>query len=105
MREGGFGPEISDSHGLLERKRAGHDFAVDGAQGLVGHRSLVFAKDALEDGALAVRGVDFFAGLKFDFADGENVLSAFVEELDDVGVELVDGFPMFGNSHPGNNDQ
>ena len=99
MCESGFGPEIGNGHGLLERERAGHDFAIDGAKGVVGDGSLIFAGNALENGTLAVRGVDFFASFEFDFADGEDVFGALVEELDNVGVELVDSFAMFGNSH------
>jgi hypothetical protein len=31
MREGRFRSEIRDGHRLLQRERAGHDFAVDGS--------------------------------------------------------------------------
>jgi hypothetical protein len=38
MREGRLRPEIRDGHGLFERERAGHDFAVNRAELLVGDR-------------------------------------------------------------------
>ena len=99
MRESGFRPEIRDAHRLFKRERAGHDFAVNGAELLVGHRAGIVAADAIEHGTFAMRRVDFLAGRQLDFADGEDVLRACVEQLDDLRVELVNRFAMFGETH------
>ena len=84
---------------LLEREGAGHDFAVDGAQGGVGNGAGVVFADALEDGEFAVGRVDFFAGLELDVADLEDVLGAFVQQANDLFVELIDSFAVFGEAH------
>ena len=47
MRERRLRAEIGDGHRLFERERAGHDFAVNRAQLLVGHRPGVRLADAL----------------------------------------------------------
>jgi len=55
----------------------------------------------LQHGPFAVRRVDFFAGLEFDFSDGENVLRSLVQQFEDALVQLVDGFAMIGKVHAG----
>ncbi len=99
MREGRLRAEIGDDHRLLERQRAGHDFAVDGAQLLVGHRPLVQLADALQHGAFAVRRVNLLAGLELHGADGQHVFRALIEQPDDARVQLVNRLAMFGNVH------
>ena len=69
MRERGFRSEVRDGQRLLQRQRAGHDFAIDGAQGFIGDGAGVLFADAGEHGEFAVRRVDFLASLEFDFAD------------------------------------
>ena len=64
MRERRLRAEIRDGHGLFERERAGHDFAVNRAQLLVGHRPGVGLADALEHGAFAMRRINLLAGLR-----------------------------------------
>ena len=90
-------PEIRDGHGLLQRERAGHDFAVNGTKLFVGDRPLVQAADALKHGALAVRRVNFLAGLELEFANGQHVARAPVEQPDDLRVQRVNRLAMFGN--------
>ena len=97
--EGRLGPKIGNGEGLLERQGAGHDFAVNGPQRLVGNRPLVLPADPLQDGPFAVRRVNLLVGLALDFADGQHVLSPLVHELDDLRVELVNGLAMFGDVH------
>ena len=97
MRERRLRPEIRDGHGLFERERAGHDFAVDRAQLLVGHRPGVGLADALEYRAFAMRRVNLLARRELDVADGEDVARAFVEQPDDVRVQLVNRLAMSGN--------
>jgi hypothetical protein len=97
MRECRLRAEIRDGHGLFERERAGHDFAVDRAQLLVGHRPGVGLADALEHGAFAMRRVNLLARRELDVADGEDVARALVEQPDDVRVQLVNRLAMFGN--------
>ena len=97
MRERRLRAEIGDGHGLFQRERAGHDFAVNRAELVVGHRPGVGLADALEHGAFAVRRVNFLAGLELDFADGEDVVRALVEQPDDLRVQLVNRLAMFGN--------
>ncbi len=97
MRERRLRAEIRDGHGLFERERAGHDFAVDCAQLLVRHRSGVGRADALEHGAFAMRCVNLLARRELDVADGQHVARAFVEQPDDVRIQLVNRLAMFGN--------
>ena len=97
MRERRLRTEIRDGHGLFERERAGHDFAVDRAQLLVGHRPAVGLADALEHGAFAMRRVNLLARRELDVADGEDVARALVEQPDNVRVQLVNRLAMFGN--------
>ena len=97
VSESGFGSEIRDGERFLERESAGHDFAINGAQGFAGHWAGIQAADAIQDSTFAVWSVDFFTGFKFDFADGQNVFGAFVEELDDLPIQPVNRFAMFGN--------
>ncbi len=96
MRERRFRPEIRDGHGLFERERAGHDFAVDRAQLFVRDRPGVVRANAFEHGAFAVRRINFLAGLELDFTDGEHVIGAFVEQPDDLRVQFINRLPMFG---------
>ena len=44
-----------------------------------------------------MRGINFLAGFEFHFADGEDVPGPLVEELDDLSIQPVDRFAMFGN--------
>ena len=97
MRERCLRAEIRDGHGLFERERAGHDFAVDRAQLLVGHRPGIGLANALEDRAFAMRRINLLTGFQLDAADGEHVLRALVEQPDDVRVQLVNRLAMFGN--------
>ena len=55
--------------------------------------------DAVEHGALAVRRVNFLAGLELDFADGQHMARALVEQPDDLRVQLVNRLTMFGKVH------
>ena len=84
---------------LLQRQRAGHDLAIDGAKLFVGHRAAVELADALEHGAFAMRRVDFLAGLELDFADGQHVPRAFIEQPDDLRVQLVNRLAMLRDVH------
>ncbi len=99
VRKSRLRPEVGDGHRFLQRQRAGHDFAVNGAQRIILDRPVVEFADALQHDALAVRRVDGLAGLKLDFANLQNVLRALVEQMDDLRVELVDGLAMIGNGH------
>ena len=99
MRERGFGTKIRNGHGLFERQRAGHDFAVNRAKLLVRNRSGVVRADAVEHGALAVRRINFLARRQLDFADGQHMARAFVEELDDLRVQFINRLTMFSKAH------
>lgn len=101
MGECGFGAEVGDAECFFKGERTGHDFPVNRAKLFCGHRAGVELRDTVEDGAFAVRSVDFLAALAFDFADGQNVTGPFAEELDQLFVELIDGFAMFGNVQNG----
>jgi len=46
-----------------------------------------------------MRRVNFLAGLQLDAADGKDMLRAFVEQPDNVRVQLVNRLAMFGNVH------
>ena len=97
MRERRLRAEIGDGHGLFERERAGHDFAVNRAELFVGDRPLVQPADAFEHGAFAVRRINLLARRKLHVADGQHVARALVEQPDDVRVQLVNRLAMFGN--------
>src|SRR6266404_3771456 len=99
VREGRLRPEIGDGHGFLERERAGHDLAVNGAERLAGDGALVQAADALKHGAFAVRRINFLTRLDFDGADFQHVLGAVVQQFDDLRVELVYRLAMLRNVH------
>ena len=101
MRESRFRAEIRDGHGFFERECAGHDFAVNGAKLVVGDRSGVVRTDTIKHGTFAVRRVDFLAGRELDFADGEDVTRAVIEQLDDLRVQFVNRLTMFGKAHFG----
>ena len=98
MRERRLRAEIRDGHGLFERERAGHDFAVNRAQLVVGHRPGVRLADALEHRAFAMRRVNLLARRELDVADGEHVARALVEQPDDVRVQPVNHLAMFGKA-------
>ena len=54
---------------------------------------------SLQYGPFSMRSIYFFPSFEFDFANTQHVLSSFVEQFDDLGVELVDCLAMFGNIH------
>ena len=93
--EGGFWAEEGDGHRFFKREGAGHDFAVDGSQGLTGYGALVEAVEFLKDGSFAVRRVDAAAAGQFDFSDSKNVFGPLVEEADDLRVNGVNGLAVF----------
>ena len=96
MRERGFRSEIRDGERLLQRERAGHDFAIDSAEGFVGDRPGVLFADAGEHGEFAMRRIDFLARLEFDLADGQDVLGALIEQPDDLRVQFINRLAMLG---------
>jgi len=55
--------------------------------------------DPLEHRPLAVRRIDFLAGLQLDIANGQDMARAIIQQPDDFGVQLVNGFPMFRDTH------
>lgn len=93
--EGGFWAKKGDGHRFFEGEGAGHDFAVDGAQGLAGYGALVEAVEFCKDGSFAVRRVDAAAAGQFDFSDSKHVFGALVEEADDFRVDGVNGLAVF----------
>ena len=99
MRERGLRAEVGDGHRLLQRQCAGHDLAINHAQLVIGHRPLVEMADAVEDGAFAVRRINFLAGLELDIADGQPVTRAFIEQPHNLLVQPVNHLAMFGNVH------
>ena len=99
MRERRLRPEVGDGHRLFQGQSARHDFTVNGAQLVFGHRPLVEFTDALEHGAFTVRRINFLARLELEFADGEHVPRALIEQPDDLRVQPVDGLAMLGNAH------
>ena len=101
MRERRLRSEIRDGHRLFERERAGHDFAVDAAELLVRDWPGVLRANAVEYGAFAVRRINSLARRQLDFADGEDVARARVEQPDDLRVQLVNRLAMFGKAHAG----
>ena len=56
--EGGFWSEKGNGHRFFKREGAGHNFAVDGSQGLAGYGALVESVEFLKDGSFAVRRID-----------------------------------------------
>ena len=76
----------------------GHDLPIDGPERRGGNGAFTQAADPLEDLELAIRRIDLLASAKFQGPDLECMLSAFVEQLKDLGIELVDGFPMPSSS-------
>ncbi len=95
VSECGFWTKKGDGHRFFEGESAGHDFTVDGSQGLAGYGALVESVEFLEDGSFAVRRVDAAAAGQFDFSDSKNVFGAFVEEADDLRVNGVNGLAVF----------
>lgn len=93
--KGGFWSEEGDGHRFFKREGAGHNFAVDGSQGLAGYGALVEAVEFLKDGSFAVRRVDAAAAGQFDFSDSKNVFGPLVEEADDLRVDGVNGLAVF----------
>ena len=99
MRERGFRPEVGDGEHFFQRQRAGHDFPVNRAQRVVGHRPRIQFAQAVQHGPLAVRCVNLLARFELDFADGQHVFGALVQQPDDVRVQAVDRLAMFGYVH------
>lgn len=93
--EGGFRAEEGDGHWFFEGEGAGHDFAVDGSQRVVGYGALVEAVEFLQDGSFAVRRVDAAAAGQFDFSDSKHVFSPLVEEADDLRVNRINRLAVF----------
>src|SRR6266567_5523501 len=89
--ESRLGTEIRNRHGFLQRKGAGHDFAINRSQRLVGDRPLVPAANPVEYGALPVRRVNFLARFELDLANRQNVFGPLVEQLDDLAIKPVYG--------------
>ncbi len=58
----------------------------------------------LQNRAFPVWGIDLFARLQLDFADGQNVPGPFIQQLDDLRVELVDRLPMLRDVHEVDSD-
>jgi len=48
-----------------------------------------------------MRRVNFLAGFELNFTNPQDEFGALVEQLDDVRVELVNGFAMFGDGNRG----
>ena len=61
VRERRLGPEIGHRQRLLQRQGAGHDFAVNRPQRVVGERPLVLPADPLQHRPFAVRRVNLLA--------------------------------------------
>jgi len=99
MRKCSLRTEISDGHGLFQGECTGHDFAINGTELVIGHRSTIEKAEPLQHGAFAVGCVDFLPNPEFHLADGEHVLGAFVEQPDDLAVQLVNGTAMLRNVH------
>ena len=97
MGESGFRTKIGDDECFFESERAGHDFPVNRAKLLCRHRAGVEFGDAVQDSAFAMRSVDFLAALAFNFANGQDMTCALAKESDELLVELINGFAMFGN--------
>lgn len=88
--EGAWWAEEGDAEGAFEVEGAAHEFAVDGGDGSVGEGPGVECLYAAEDFLLAVGGVDGGVGGGLEAADLLDDAGAFVEEIDDSGVEVVD---------------
>ena len=99
MGESGFRPEIGNGHRFFQRERAGHDLTINRPQRFVRDGPVIQFANALEDRPLTMRRVNFFAGLELDVADLRAHVRALVQQLDDLGVQLVNGFAMLGNVH------
>ena len=93
--EGGFRSKEGDGHRFFKREGAGHNFAVNGSQGLAGYGSLVEAVEFLKNGSFAVRRVDAAAAGQFDFSDSKHVFGALVEKFDDFRVDGINGLAVF----------
>ena len=98
MGESGFRTEIGDVHGLLQREGAGHDLAIDGLKLFAGDRAGIEAGDAVQYGALAMRRINFLAGLALDRANGEHVACAFVQKAHELLVQCINGLTMYWNA-------
>ena len=46
-----------------------------------------------------MRRINLLACLELDFANGKDMPGAFIEQLDDLRVELVNCLAMFGKAH------
>ena len=60
-------------------------------------RALVAPANPVQHGALPMRRVNFLPRLELDLTDRQDMFGALVQQLDDMRIELVNGFAMFGN--------
>ncbi len=96
---GAFGAEVGDFHVVFEGEGGGHDFAVDGFDGVLWEAALVEGDEAVEKGLFAFRGVDLEAIAFFDDADFVDEVRALGEEVEEVLIDEIDLFADVFEAH------
>ena len=90
MGPGAFRAEVGDLQIVLQRKRGGHDFPVDRADGFLRQAAVVHFDEAAEQRFLALGSVDLQAVALFDHAHFVDEIGAAGEQVEQVVVDGVD---------------
>ena len=99
MGVGGFRAEEGDLEALLQRDGGTHHLTVNVPKGFIGQDTVGDFADATQESLFAVRLIDGLAGGKLGLANAKHVLGAAVQQLDDLGVNLVNRAAMFLDAH------
>lgn len=97
LGEGGFGAEVGDGERAFYGEAFAHDLAEQAGDGFVWQEAgggLVQALNALQHLGFALGAIND-AGA-FELADGAGVGGALVEQMEDFGIDGVDGLTVGG---------
>ena len=99
MRKGRFGTEECDFEGTFETERAGHDFAVHGAERGIRHGTFIDGFQFFEESLFPFGDVKGLSALPFPLPDFLDDFVAVVEQTDDLPVDRVDLHSQILNIH------
>ena len=99
MRKGRFGTEECDFEGTFETERAGHDFAVDGAERGIRHGAFIKGFQFFEERLFPFGDIKGLSALPFPLPDFLDDFVAVVEQTDDLPVDRVDLHSQILNIH------
>ena len=99
MGVGGFRTEKGNLEALLQRDGGAHHLAVNVPKGFIRQDAVGNFADATQESLLAVGLIDGLAGGELRLTNAKDVLGAAVQQLDNLGVNLVNRAAMFLDAH------